>query len=228
MRNRMASLLPLVLAAACNVTTTGDRGEVTFTPDDCGQSFCSLDFDLAAGASMDVEIDALSPDLDPARLNLYAANGGVAVVVPIVSSGASRWRVIGVDAGRTSLIVVDHRGVHIDVTDLEVRRPSRLGLSLQHGPAVEHGGTPFGFEVWTVGAASWVDFHVRPLDFAGGEMMGKLDLDVDLDADLFAALDPAARLGLGELAIRPMAPGDYTASFYDAHGLVLDVVLEVR
>jgi hypothetical protein len=113
-------------------------------------------------------------------------------VVPIYGLGPVRWRVLGVDEGRTDLVVVDHEGYEVDYTSIEVRRPSRLSLSLQAGPAVEHLGQPLALEVWTVGAASYVDFHVRPLDWAGGEMMGKVNLEADIDAALFAALEPSA------------------------------------
>jgi hypothetical protein len=58
--------------------------------------------------------------------------------------------------------------------------------------------------------------------------MGKLELDADMDAALFAALEPSANITGGELTVRPMLPGDYGASFYGPRGLILDVVLEVR
>ena len=227
MRKSIASFLPLLFTAACNLTTQGEYGAVAFDPEDCGQAFCSLDFVLAAGTSVDIEIDGLD-GIDTSRMSLVADDPGVAVVVPIYGFGPVRWRVIGVDEGRTDLVVVDRAGYEVDYTSIGVRRPSSLGLSLQFGPAVAHLGQPEGLEVWTVGAASYVDFHVRPLDWAGGELMGKLELDADMDAALFAALEPSANITGGELTVRPMLPGDYGASFYGPRGLILDVVLEVR
>jgi hypothetical protein len=229
MRTNLALIAPvLMLASACNVVTTGDRGELTFTPDDCGQYYCSLDLPLAAGSSMIVDLGDVHGH-DVSFLDLVAGDSHVAIVVPVpLFAGDWRWRVYGLAGGTTRLYAVDGAGNDIDQTLLEVETPSRLGLTLEHGPAASHADDPFGLEVWTVTAASRVAFQVRPLDWAGGTMMGKLELTADLDASLFAALDPAADVTAGELAMRPMAPGDYGVSFYGPNQLLLDVIFEVR
>jgi hypothetical protein len=229
MRNSMGSILSLVLlGSACNVTTTGDRGQLGFTPDDCGQTFCSLDLTLAAGTSMVVDIAEVDGS-DASYASLIADDSRVAVVFPVpLYAGDWRWQVRAIDEGRTILVALDPDGYEIDRTTLDVERPTRLGLDLSRGPAVEHAGMPVGLEVWTVTAGRDVAFRVRPLDWAGGTMMGKVDLDADVDAALFAAMDPRARIGEGDLTLYPMAPGDYGASFYGPFGMFLDVVLEVR
>lgn len=226
MRNLLVSAL--LLGSACNVSTTGDRGQLTFTPDDCGQAFCSLDEELAAGTSMIVDLQGVDGS-DASHLDLLATDSRVAVVVPVpLFFGDLRWQVFAVDEGWTSLVAVAPSGREIDRTSLRVERPARLGLTHRRGSAAQHAIGPDGVEVWTVSAADSVGFRVRPLDGAGYEMMGKVDLSADVDAGLFVALDPSASLGEGELEVRPMAPGDYGASFYDAQGRYLDVVLEAR
>jgi hypothetical protein len=227
MRSSMASLSALLLSA-CTVVTTGDRGELTFTPSDCGQSFCSLDLSLAAGSSITVDLHDVD-GFDLAHVGLIAADSRVAVVVPLPAwPGDSRWQVLAIRGGRTALVALDGSGYEIDRTGLHVEEPSGLGLELVRGPAAAHAIEDVGLEVWTVTAAHPVAFRVRPLDWAGGTLMGRLDLSVDLDSALFDALEPAADLSEGELAMRPMFFGDYAASFYGPDGLFLDVVLEVR
>jgi hypothetical protein len=224
----LSLLLVASASAACNVVTTGDHGRLTFTPDDCGQAFCSLDFELAAGASVDVDLAAASRGVPISGLTLVADDARVAVVVPIPLGVGWRWRVIGVDGGRARLVAVDARGLEVDRTTIEVRRASRLALELERGPAASYPTSEPDLEMWAVAAASPVAFRVRPLDWAGGELMGKLALASEMDTALYHSLDPSARLPEGELAVGPLAPGDYGVTFFDPQGLFLDVLLEVR
>jgi hypothetical protein len=217
-----APLLALVAAAACNVTTTGDRGVVTFTPDDCGMAFCSLDQELAAGASIELELGS-TRDESLRGLALVSEDPRVAVVFPMP---LGRWHVVGTGSGVVHLRVVDRAGIYVDGTDLLVERPRRLALRRLLGSAFTRHVAP-GEEIWVAPAARELAFRVRPFDAFGGELMGKLSLETEIESDLFDALDPASRLPEGELSFRPMAPGDYWLTV-SLPTVALDVSFEVR
>jgi hypothetical protein len=219
---RSFSLLAVLAAAACNLTTTGDRGVVTFTPDQCGQGFCSLGMDLAAGASIELTLGSVG-GASLRGLALVSADPRVAVVFPLAFD---RWHVVGVGAGRAYLRVVDRDGLHVDGTHLFVVMPSRLALERVHGSAFARLVVP-GEEIWVAPAAADLVFRVRPIDDFGGGLMGKLDLSTEIDSLLYDALAPSSRLTEGELVFRPMAPGDYWMTVTSPNDF-LDVSFEIR
>ena len=217
----LASVLAL-FTAACNVTTTGDRGIVSFTPDDCGLPFCSLDDTLAAGGSTAVD---LSGDRDPRFLTLVSDDPAVAVTFPLPYD---RWQIMGVGPGRVTLAVLTPGGRELDTTAINVALPASYGLVVQEGPAFTRAPEHPDEQIWQIPSGQTVAFRVRPYDWAGFELMGKLNLETEIDAALFSRLSPTSDLASGELAFDPMAPGDYWMSVYDEAGLGLDVFFEAR
>ena len=65
-----ALLVPLLGLAACegwNYVETGERGKLSFTPDECGRaSGCDLDDAFAIGGSALVRLDAVDANADVA------------------------------------------------------------------------------------------------------------------------------------------------------------------
>ncbi len=213
-------LFSLLLGAGCNITTTGDHGVVDFMPDDCGLAFCSLGMDLAAGSSVEVTLDA-APHAH--GLALVSDDPSVAIIFPLPFE---RFQVTGLRQGFARLVVIDH-GVEIDTTTISVEQPARLGLIVDDGPAYTRAPEGPDEEIWVVTTGDTLAFRVRPFDAWGGELMGKMNLETEIDAALYHRLSPTANLPEGELEFAPMAHGDYWLSVYSA-GVPLDVFFEAR
>jgi hypothetical protein len=217
-------------AAACNSVTTGDDGTITFTPDDCGQAWCSLDDTLAVGTSVEVTLGVVDGfDSDVAHLTLVSDDPTVAVTFPLPAAGVSRWTVLTTGPGVTRLVALE--GNHyVDGTLIRAERAFRLGLEVDDGPAFagDISVGPVTEETWRFPAGEHVGFRVRPLDAHGFELTGKLNLTTELDQPLFDALSGSADVPAGKIALRPMFAGDFALSAYGPEGLVLDVFFEVR
>jgi hypothetical protein len=223
-------LASVLLASACNSVTTGDDGYITFTPDDCGQAWCSLDDELAVGASLEVTLGVVDGfDSEVAHLTLVSDDPSVALTFPLPDLGVSRWTVVAVGPGITRLVALDH-GRYVDGTAIVTRSAFRLGLEVDDGPAFSSDvfGGRFAEETWHFPAGEHVAFRVRPYDAAGRELAGKLNLETELDTPLFDALSSSADVPAGRIALRPMFAGDFGLSAYGPQGLVLDVLFEVR
>jgi hypothetical protein len=231
MRNSVRfAFASLLFTAACNNVTTGDDGTITFTPDDCGQAWCSLDDRLAVGTSVEVTLGAVDGyDSDVAHLTLVSDDPTVAVTFPLPAVGASRWQVLATGRGVTRLVALEGNR-YVDGTALFTESAYHLGLEVEYGPAFasEVISGPVSEEVWHFPAGEHVTFRVRPFDRHGHELAGKLNLGTELDNPLFDALSSASDVPAGKLALLPMFAGDFGLSAYGPEGLVLDVFFEVR
>ncbi len=218
-----ASVLPLALLAACNTITTGDNGVLTFTPDDCGKSSCSLDEELVIGGSTVVTLDdAGEGDVDD--LTLISSDPYV-LRVELVERGAfdSEWRVTGTGAGSAEIIAIDAYGYEIDYTEVEVRRADKLALDREGGNAVGPSVRVNFDEVWTVNAGEDVSLHASPYR-NGWKLMGRVSYDVSIDEILFDGLSPGARVELGELRFN-VPYGEYPVTFRAPDGTAVDVLI---
>ena len=231
MRHSIRFLLAsLSFVAACNSVTTGDDGYITFTPDDCGQAWCSLDDTIAVGTSVEVTLGVVDGfDHEVAHLTLVSDDPAVAVTFPLPAAGVSRWQVLATGPGVTRLVALE--GNHyVDGTLITTESAWRLGLEVDEGPAFvsDAFGGRTAEETWHFPAGEEVSFRVRPFDLAGRELQGKLNLTTELDAPIFDARTGSADVPAGRLALRPMFAGDFGLSAYGPEGLVLDVAFEVR
>ena len=220
MRNSLRLLVIPFLAAACNVTTTGDRGVVDFTPEDCGEGICTLDSELASSTSMVVAVDA---PYEAGPVTVITDDARVAIVFPLTHD---RWEVRGINPGFTRLVVLT-RYEELDSTPLRVAQTYRYGLETATPNAFQSAPEHAGEEIWQLRADVATTFTVRPYDRHGFELMGVPNLTTEIDAELFDAVSPSSNLPAGELLLNAMLPGDYFMTV-SADGVYLDVVFEAR
>ena len=221
------ALVPLAALAACNEVTTGDHGVLTFTPDDCGEDFCSLDNDLAVGGSTVVTLEAAYEGDDVSGLTLISSDPTV-LAVQRIDDGvySSEWRVTGTGSGYAQLIAIDYAGYEIDHTDLDVRHADRLDVHRERGDAVGPSARAGYDQVWTVNVGTLVELQVAPYRH-GSRMMGTMAYRVDIDQVLFDGLATGSDVDNGELAFK-VAAGEYDVSFVapDGHALSLLIVAQ--
>ena len=230
MRSKVLGLglvVPLAMLAACNEVTTGEYGALTFTPDSCGQSGCSLDNRLIAGASVNVTLDdATHPheNVDLSDLTLITDEPGV-VRVEMVERSAfnSEWKVSGVNPGLAHLIAIDRGGYEIDRTDIQVGRIDRFQVVNGAPTSVRTADRPGFDQVWTVRAGALADLKIEPFDDG---IMGRFKFHVDIDEALFAAMSPtqAKDLENGHLVFNVPA-GEYDATFTASDGTTFDLLV---
>ena len=216
--------LPLVALAACNTVTTGEYGVLTFTPDECGgDEGCSLNDDLAVGATLVVELEAADGG-DIEDLRLITSNPYVFQVERLSSSPwSSEWKVTGTGDGWAELVAIDGLGYEIDKTRIDVRYADGLGVEHVAGNAV--GPTVrLGYDqVWTVNADERVELEIVPLE-GRFRMMGRVAYQVDIDELLYAGMAPGSRVEAGELEFRvPM--GEYDVDFVAPDGQSLRLLI---
>jgi hypothetical protein len=210
-------------AAACNTVTTGDRGVLTFTPDECGRDSCDLGDELVVGGSTRVSLDDVDRHGDVDGLTLITDDPSV-LRVDLIDRGSftSEWRVTAVGPGWARLIAIDGAGYEVDSTDVEARHPDRLAMDRRWGQAVK--SSRFGVdEVWTVEAGQDVRFDVRPVRH-GWDMMGRVAYFVEIDEILHEGLAPEVDLVHGELGFRVPA-GEYPVTFTAPDGTFIAVLI---
>jgi hypothetical protein len=220
------ALVPLAALAACNEVTTGAHGVLTFTPDDCGQDFCSLDDDLAVGSTTTVRLEA-ADDGDVDGLTLISSDPSI-LAVQKIDDGAfsSEWRVTATGSGYADLIAIDYDGYEIDHTELRARFADRLDVHAASGGAVGP-TTRTGYDqVWTVNANKAIDLEVAAYR-DGFHMAGAMGYQVDIDQVLFDHTSSGADLEHGDLEFNvPAGSYDVTFKALDGHSLKLLIVAQ--
>lgn len=227
----LVSLIPLLTLAACsgwNSVETGERGALTFTPDECGRDGCDLDDPIVVGGSTIVTLESADSRYSVVGLTLISSDPYVLDVYPVyLGSSWSEWRVDGVGPGRADLIAIDEYGYEIDYIGVDVRFADYIYLEHTRGSAVGPSFDRQGFdEVWTVNAGRDVAFDVTPM-LGGRDLMGQLAYAVEIDEVLFASSDPGARLDLGHVSFNAPA-GEYAVFFTAPDGMTLSVLFVVQ
>lgn len=220
-------VVPLAMLAACNEVTTGQYGALTFTPDSCGESGCSLDERLIAGASVNVTLDDAShphENVDLSDLTLITDNPNVVRVEVVERSGFnSEWKVTGVNPGSAHLIAIDLGGFEIDRTDIQVGRIDRFQVRNAAATSVRTADRPGFDQVWTVRAGASADLTVEPFDDG---IMGRFKFHVDIDEAMFATMSPDQVKALedGRMVFNVPA-GEYTVTFTASDGSTFDLLV---
>src|SRR5262249_44407551 len=124
----LASLVLLLGVGACNQVETGRRGQVTFTPDDCGAAGCSFGDPLAIGGMTAVDIAGAHGNRvdDP---TLCAGWPGI-VDVQAGAPRSGRFQLLGVGDGTADLLAMDPYGTVVDSIRVDVRQIDDLDVDL--------------------------------------------------------------------------------------------------
>jgi hypothetical protein len=222
------ALLPLLVLAACdgwNYVETGERGKLTFTPDECGRaSGCDLDDAFVVGGAVTVSLDSVDSAADVHNVTLISSNFDV-VDVWLEDDGDhdSKWRVNALRAGYAELIAIDQYGYEIDWVEIEVRRADRLELDLVNGEAVGATSARPGYdEVWTIAAGQRVTFEAAARR-SNTSLMGEVTYDVVIDEVLLASQNVGADITHGRLDFDVPA-GEYGLELRGADGMLLRVL----
>ncbi len=211
---RFAYLLaPLI--AACNVSSTGNQGNITFTPSNCGDpTGCDLGDAIALWGTVDVQI-ARTTGGSISGLALESRDPTIASVEAIAPiQGLPAWRVTGADAGPTGsgavvdLAVVDTTATEIDAVGITVRATDNLGLAKFVGTATGPAAADGYDESWQVPANQLVGFQTRARN-GNEDLEGRFLYDVVADpAGLMAHEPQGADHTTGYINVQPPA-GDY-------------------
>ncbi len=230
MRTIHCILAPFLFAVvACNSPTTGDQGQLEFTPVNCGNPLlgCAFSAGLALGSTTDVEVRAT----DGRSLDGVMLGGTSTVMVGPRRDldGVPTWSVTAVGGGGVTLSATDASGAELDSTSFTIYVPQRLGLAKiageATGPATEAGVD----EAWTVPAGQLVSFQVVPFN---GEyrMIGRLAFEIayPVGSPLPATEQSTSDPDTGYLYVQPPA-GDHAFSFLQVgDDLTLDVMLHAQ
>lgn len=212
MRTITCIVAPFTLAAlACNTPTTGEQGELSFTPTRCGNPLlnCSFAAGLATGGAIDVQITSVGgASLDGVTVE---SSNHVTVEDIADADGVPTWSVTAQTAGGAELRVRDAQGGLLDSLTFSVYAPERLGLlklvGTATGPATEAGAD----EAWTVPAGQLVSFQVIPI--AGAyRMMGRLSYTISGSAAVLDTEQSTSDRASGYLYVQPPA-GDHLLLF---------------
>jgi hypothetical protein len=212
---RIAYLLAPLLAAGCNVTSTGTHNVITFTPSNCGDpTGCDLGNALALWSTVDVQIARTSGG-PITGLTLESRDPTTATVAPTAAvQGVPTWRVTGADAGATGagamvdLAVIDTAAAEVDSIAITVKATDHLGFSkftgTAAGPAIETGYD----EAWRVKQDAPVAFQVRAR-LGTEDLEGRYQFDVVADpANLLSHEPQGADHAYGYVYVQPPA-GDF-------------------
>ena len=204
-RIQMLSIIcfPLV---ACDISSTGDNGELNFTPTECGVSLgCDFDDSIAVGGTLHVTVDggADTYQLDSSDNDVVRITGDVR---------SNRWELLGVGIGRADLIAYDDSGEAIDWLTVEVDAVDTLAFDRQWGTVTEHAGDGEFDVIYTLKAGEEVGFDIRPM-YRRTELMGHMQFVSAITPELNSALDYRADLARGELSFRTFSVGEHAVSF---------------
>ncbi|MCE9575465.1 MAG: hypothetical protein K8W52_20095 [Deltaproteobacteria bacterium] len=212
---RFAYLLAPLMAAGCNVSSTGNQGNITFTPSNCGDpTGCDLGDAIALWGTVDVQIARTSGG-SITGLALESRDPTVASVESIASiQGLPAWRVTGADAGATGagatvdLAVIDTAAAEVDAVPITIKAADHLGFAKFVGTATGPAAADGYDESWTVPANQLVGFQARAR-LGTEDLEGRFLYDVVADpAGLMTHEPQGADHATGYINVQPPA-GDY-------------------
>lgn len=219
---RLLLALTALLAIACDTSTDGANGNVTFTPTDCGRIGCDFDNSIGVGGVIEVQITGLE-GVSTAGADLISDDPELLSVRPIADRGQPTWELQALAAGVARLTVLDAQGSDLDFLEVPMQELTGLIGTNILGNAVGPADDASYDEVWTVNADEAVSFQVTPVIGIDAPTMGKYVYTATIDAGLEDGLIETNPSG-GYLYFEVPA-GQYTASFADDYGHVFDMLI---
>ncbi len=221
MQRYLLALIALA-ATACNVSTDGANGNITFTPTDCGRFGCDFDDSIGVGGVINVQIAGVD-GVSTAGADLISDDPDLLSVTPIADQGQPTWELKSLAAGVARLTVLDSQGADLDFLEVPMQELTGLIGSNVLGNAVGPADDPSFDEVWTVNADEAVSFQVTPVIGIDVPTMGRYVYTATVDVGLEAGLIETD-LSEGYLYFEVPA-GEYTASFEDDFGHFIDMLI---
>jgi hypothetical protein len=205
---------PILLAAACNTSTTGDEHQLEFTPVNCGNALlgCDLAAGLVAGGEVDVEVRGLG-GVSTDGLTLTSTTPSVAEVTAVAGAQVPTWSVRGLAPGVVDLSALDSGGLEVDTVHFTVGAAERLSLVKLAGTATGPDDEAGADEAWQVTAGALVSFQAVPMK-ADYRLIGRLPYTFTASAGttLLETEQSTSDRPKGYLYVQPAA-GDYTFTF---------------
>ncbi len=204
----LLATLPLATTAACqwNEVETGKNGLVQLTPDDCGQLGCDLDDGVAVGGTLTIRLSGTN-GRSAADLGLVSSAPWVIDIIDADTFGSEpEFRVVGNNAGRADLIVIDRAGYEIDYLPIDVATISSFALDARADGLTELtvAGADRAFQA---PAGADLELDVSGEAF-GRQLTGDVQYLVELDAAIATAMKPDADVARGHLHLT-MPAGDH-------------------
>ena len=218
-------LAALSLTACWDVSTTGDNGVLTFTPQDCALDSCDLGGSLAVGGTATVQLAGAVEGQAIGDLTLISSDPGVIAVAPI-DPGAGRWQMIGVGNGPARLVAIDTDGHEVDSTTVRAEVAAALALDFSLAGDEVRTVDETGNEVWSIDADELHWFQVVP-ESVGLPIMGAMSYAVNVDERLLGGQLVDDDLQRGDLNFL-VPEGEYAVSFTSAQGLTLHVLFVAK
>jgi hypothetical protein len=216
---RLLLALTALTAIACNVSTDGANGNVTFTPTDCGRIGCDFDNSMGVGGTIQVQIAGIE-GVSTAGADLISDDPSLLSVTAV---GQPTWELQSLAPGVARLTVLDSQGADLDFLEVPMQELTGLIGTNILGDAVGPSDDASFDEVWTVNADEAVSFQVTPVIGIDSPTMGKYVYTATVDAGLEAGLIDT-NLSEGYLYFEVPA-GQYTASFEDDFGHFIDMLI---
>jgi len=130
------ALAAMALAAGCNTSTEGARGNVDFTPDECGRAGgCNFADTLGVGGITNVQIMGIE-GFSTAGLDLASDNLEVLAVTPIADVGGHQVQYLGLEE-----VTYDNRVAEEAIVMIDGQGPYRPALN-KFGARNQLIGTP--------------------------------------------------------------------------------------
>lgn len=212
--------------AACNTSTEGAKGNVAFTPTDCGLLGCNLDDSIGVGGIISMHITGLEgvstagatlESEDPAMLTVTA--------VPDVG-GQATWELQSFNAGVTRVNVYTAADELLDFVEVPMQELSGIISQNLVGDAVGPSSDASYNEIWTVNADQAVSFQMTPVIGLDAPTMGRYVYTATVDAGIEDGLLDDDLSG-GYLYFNVPA-GSYPVSFENDFGQRIDILINAQ
>ncbi len=197
--------LPLASLAACNWNEVEDGrlGLLEMTPSECGQPGCDLDDGIAVGGTLDVSLRG-KDGASASDLRLISSAPWIVDVIATEDTGLEpRFRIAGNAAGLADLIAIDRYGYEVDYLPVEVATIAGFEVAAV-ADGMQMSTVPGLGELIEVTAGTEVELDVEGTS-RGRVLTGDVQLLVELDAALAAAMLPGSDPARGELHFRAPA-----------------------
>jgi len=209
--------------AACDTSTSGANGNVSFTPTECGRLGCNFDDSIGVGGVIQMQISGID-GISTAGADVVSDDADLLSVTAVGDvAGQPTWELQAFAPGVARIAVLDSTDAELDF--LEVPIQELTGVIAQNilGNAVGPADDATYDEVWTVNADQAVSFQMTPVIGLDVPTMGKYVYTATVDAGLEEGLIEAD-LSEGYLYFQVPA-GQYDASFVDDFGHAIDLLI---
>lgn len=225
MTRYLLALSLVATMAACDTSTDGANGAISFTPTDCGPAQCDFDNSVGVGGTLSLNI-AGNEGVVTASATVESDDPTVLSIQAIAGNGEPTWELVGMAAGIARLTVFDVDHGVIDFLEVGVQNLSGLTANNIIGDAVGPTEDEFFDEVWTVNAGEEVDLQVVPVIGDGVATMGRYTYTATVDAAIEDGLI-GDRLSEGYLRFNVVA-GDHSVTFDDDYGHQLRLLIKAQ